>query len=104
MPGDFDDLGWVRPDGFRYSWVESRSTSMRTADSMLTLAQPASVKFRSYQPLDVDGLFLAFAELPQTPEAVLDFASRYGPLGIVTQAPLTSFGTLTPLTYPERGG
>ena len=43
---------------------------------------PRSNKIRRYRPLDTfPGLFMEFAELEETPDAVVGFANRFGKLG-----------------------
>jgi transposase len=46
------------------------------------LLEPAGTNRRSYNPADVPGLFLEFAEVPLEPEAFQAFADRYGLLGL----------------------
>jgi len=50
--------------------------------SEVTVLVPKTSKYRTYKPLDHDGLFQTFAATPETPEEVLAFSRKYGALGI----------------------
>jgi hypothetical protein len=71
------EFTWERPakrTGFK--WQE------RDGHPWLTRIEDA--RFKSYQPLEekmCSGLFRTFANLKQTPEAILEFANRFGSLG-----------------------
>jgi hypothetical protein len=61
--------------------ADEDSELLRSNASVLSLEEPAAR--RTYFPLaDETGLFRVFAETDLSPEAVLDFANRYGPLGL----------------------
>jgi hypothetical protein len=70
-----DDFTWERPAGRKkgFTWEGDGET--------LRLVEIPDVAFEKYQPHR--GLYRDFADLPETPEAVLRFANRYGPLGTV---------------------
>jgi len=69
-------IGYVPSGGF--AWVEGRTGSDATLSSFLI---PQSTTGASQEiPMD---LYLQFARLELTPEAALEFANRYGRLGLV---------------------
>jgi hypothetical protein len=67
-----DDFTWQRPASRR------RGFKWEGTGEDLRLVQVSGAAFNSYQPHP--GIFRDFADLQQTPEAVLNFANRYGGL------------------------
>jgi hypothetical protein len=76
---------WFKPvagGGFR--WVPARLRDLPSREAeQLVLVQERGAQLGLYNPLDVDGLFLTFADLAAdlTPSTVLTFAAKYGCLG-----------------------
>jgi hypothetical protein len=95
---EFTWLAPARADGFR--WVERPlppETKKRGVGLVLEPIEAAPL--RSYEPLTEElGLFRTFAETPQTPEGVLDFANRYGCLGV--GQPMPGRPLIDPATEP----
>src|SRR5262249_47324664 len=70
-----DDFTWERPAGRKkgFTWEGDGET--------LRLVEIPDVAFEKYQPHR--GLYRDFASLPETTEAIVQFANRYGALGTV---------------------
>jgi hypothetical protein len=66
-----------------FQWVERQEDNkLSPPPPELFLACRPDAKLRFYKPLEEErGLFLTFAATEPTPEAVLRFADRFGPLG-----------------------
>jgi hypothetical protein len=83
MPDILAVTAWDVPsDGFR--WVDAYSFG-RDANSVVEryLVASSSQAWRRYWPLeDTPGLFRTFADLEPTETAILEFANRYGALGV----------------------
>ena len=83
MPDILAVTAWDVPsEGFR--WVDAYSFG-RDVNSVLErfLISNSSEAWRRYWPLeDAPGLFRSFADLDPSEKGILDFASRYGALGV----------------------
>ena len=71
------DFVWrVSRSGYKWTMIDREGTPRYD-----TLATDQSAEFREYRPMDVEGLFLRFADLDEKdPEAWLAFANEYGHL------------------------
>jgi hypothetical protein len=73
------DFRWHVPEA-GYQW-----TKVEVQRQVWSVLEPAGRKERHYEPLkEYKTLFREFASTPPTPEGVLAFANRYGPLGVLT--------------------
>src|SRR5262245_32867149 len=75
QPKLFEFTWWVAEDG--YQWEQG------PRGRLLAPRDPAGFRTRAYSPLQKHtGLFREFAQTPRTPDGVLAFANRFGPLTI----------------------
>jgi hypothetical protein len=85
-PAAAAEFTWERPASGRFRTVEA-------PDLGGPLLIDAGLKRSSYRPLaEFPGLFLEFAHLPAPDAACIDFANRYGRLGLPTWAPAADPG------------
>ncbi|MCE5314171.1 MAG: hypothetical protein ABFD49_11860 [Armatimonadota bacterium] len=88
--GNYTDMD--RTQNF-YWWVNSKGYEMRETDEGDVLcSHPDNERSRpnpskQYQPLKKPGLYRRFANLPENPQAIIDFANTYGLLGVSASYP-----------------
>ena len=67
----------------------------------ILLPRSDSIEVRTYEANDHLGLFLTFSDLGADPDRLLNFANRFGPLGIEVEVPWAAVGETT--IQPARG-
>src|SRR5690349_2508058 len=77
---DRSDFLWVRYPRGTYEWREI-GPGCEHGGLLFVKNRGAPDRSVTYAPLETENLFLQFADLPRTHEAILSFVDRWGPLG-----------------------